>query len=358
MDFEPTQDQVLLETTVARFATDRSGWNRRAEARARPEGFEKENWTLFGDLGVLALPLSAALGGLAGSLDDLLFLMQAVGRHLLSEPVLGSALLAGRWLNAATNSDFARQCAGEVISGGRRLCVAHEEFSSSGPTNAAEQGGKVTVTGVKTLVLSAVGADAFLVSVTGPRGRDVVVVPATAEGVRRHDYRLVDGSVASDVVFERVPASGSLELREADIDAALDDARLAASAEMVGLSTLLLESTLEYVRTRKQFGVAIGTFQAIQHRLADRYVDLELSRSQLLRSTRAAGARAAAVAACKAFVSAAALRIGRESIQLHGAIGTTDELVVGHAFKRILVLSRLFGNVDSEIERYLSLTSS
>ena len=214
--------------------------------------------------------------------------------------------------------------------------------------------------GEKTVVLGSGGADAFLVSArttesSGADGIGFYFVDRDAPGLAITPFRIADGSVAARLRLEDVPVREKLDVSFDAFLSAVDDSRIAACAEMIGIMSTLFEATLEHVRTRKQFGAPLGSFQVIQHRMADLYVLLEQSRSQLYRaalSGTSGRAQPAAVAGMKSYVSAAALEMGEQCIHLHGGMGITDELLIGHALKRIRVLALTFGDATAALDDY------
>lgn len=367
MNFDLDDQQAMLRDMVARFAADRYDIEKRARYRKSPEGFSAENWAMLAELGLLALPFSEDQGGIGGGIVDIITVAEELGRGLVGEPWLSDVLMAARLLDRA-GSDAQREAwIGRIITGETRIALAHSEqrarYNPNYVTTEARDG---VLTGAKTFVLAGAGAEAFVVSaresggVADPAGIGLWLVPADAKGLERRDYRLTDGSVASELRLHGVSAGERLPGdAAAALAATFDEARIAACAEMVGVMDMLLQATLEHVRTRKQFGQAIGSFQAIQHRMAQLYVRLEQSRSHLLRAALASddAARAQTIAGAKAFVSENAVLLGEDSIQLHGGMGVTEELPIGHGHKRILLLANLFGDADAELARYVQLAA-
>jgi alkylation response protein AidB-like acyl-CoA dehydrogenase len=280
--------------------------------------------------------------------------MEVLGRGCAEEPLL-HAFTAGHLLQAAGTAEQVARLLPCVIDGSTRVALAQAEQATRFSLARCETrfvAGRLH--GAKTCAPAY--ADLFIVTAQGGSALQLVLVAADAPGLSRRDYRLVDGSFASEITFDAVEGeamAGGL--------AALEDAaqigRLAASAEMIGLANLLFDNTLDYVRQRRQFGAPIGSFQAIQHRLADAYAALELARSQLYRGALAEPPeRDAAIAAAKSYISTVAIRIGEEAIQMHGGIGVSDELIIGHAHKRVLLLATYLGDADHELARYNHLT--
>ena len=342
MNFEPTDDQDQFRAAVERFA---GGFDivRRREQRAAPGGYPRERWAGLADLGLLALALGDNHGGLGGSVGDLAVVATALGRAIAPDPWLVNGVVP-----LALAPDMKGLAGGERIAAlafaepGRRY-----ELEPQGVTLDAN--GKIN--GRKTAILGGGLADVLLVTARGPQGFALVAVATQASGVMRRDYRVVDGSLASEVEFH--DAEGVVLVATAgDLAATVAQARFLAAAEMLGCGQRLFDDTLAYVKQREQFGVAIGSFQVIQHRLVECYARLEQARSHILRATLSQTGFAAAAAGAKAYVGQAVRHVGEEAIQLHGGMGQTDELAVGHAFKRIMLLDRLFGDQSQCLRDY------
>jgi alkylation response protein AidB-like acyl-CoA dehydrogenase len=254
------------------------------------------------------------------------------------------------------------------MSGSAHVAMAHFEQTAGFElddvrTVARGNGAGVRLQGDKTVVLGSGGAEAFIVSArtmgsSGADGIGFYIVDRDAPGLAITPFRIADGSVASRLRLQDVAVRDKLDVNFDAFLGAVDDSRIAACAEMIGIMSTLFETTLDYVRTRKQFGAPIGSFQVVQHRMADLYVSLEQSRSQLYRaalSGTSVRAQPAAVAGMKSYVSAAAVEMGEQCIHLHGGMGITDELLIGHGHKRLLVLAAMFGDADHELQRFARL---
>jgi alkylation response protein AidB-like acyl-CoA dehydrogenase len=370
--FGLSQEQTILRDTVEKFVQDRYGSNQRRQYRAAPGGYSAENWRDLANLGLLGLPFSEADGGLAATPRDLLAVMEAIGSGFVVEPVLEELVLAAGFLARAGSEEQKRDLLPGIIAGQTHLALAH--FEHGARFNLADvrlqvrsEGGCDRLVGEKMVVPLAACADHWIVSArrsgapADPAGIEFHLVSPTAAGLERRDFRLIDGSVASAIGFRGTPATQRLPGGFEEFAAVADTVRIAAGAEMIGIMSTLFQSTIDYLRARRQFGVPLSSFQALQHRLADLYVLLEQSRSQVLRAALAAapGARRAAnVAGMKSYVSRAAIEIGQECVHLHGGIGTSDDLALGHGYKRLLLLASLFGDADSELTRFMRLDGS
>ena len=302
-------------------------------------------------MGLLGLMFAETHGGTGAGDVEMMTVMEALGRGLAAEPYLNEILLAGRLLEEAGTPQQQQTWLPAIIAGHAHVALAHAEHATRFDlTRCRTRFSAGRLTGAKTCVSG--GADAYVVTASDAGALCLCLVQADAPGLTRRDYRLVDGSVAGELQFSAAPAEplpGGLEV----LLRVTQSARIGASAEMMGLMSLLFDSTLDYVRQRRQFGAPIGSFQAIQHRLADVYMSLELSRAHLYRCVLApAAVRESAVAAAKSYISTAAIRLGEECIQFHGGMGVSDELAIGHAHKRILVLASFLGDADCELVRY------
>lgn len=352
LDFSLNDEQQMLRDMVERFAQERYPASERPSHRIPEAGHVAGNWAVMANLGLLSLPFSADLGGLAGSPVELMVVAEAFGRGLVAEPLLAEVLMAGALIASAGTDEQKQRWLPAIMAGEAHVALAFAEHRTRYDFDRSEcrfTDGKLT--GAKTFVMAGTRCDAFVVTTSdGP-----CLVSADAPGIGRRAYRLVDDTPALELTFDATPAEpmpGGLDALRAHIDAL----RVPIAAELVGLMTTLFNETLDYIKVRKQFEVAIGRFQAIQHRMADQYLALEQSRSLLYRAAMASGPDGAkARLAAKSYIARAAVALGEEAIQLHGGMGVTNELIVGHAHKRILVLASLFGDSDTEALRYMEL---
>jgi alkylation response protein AidB-like acyl-CoA dehydrogenase len=357
MNFDLTEDQAMLKAAVERFVADSYGGDLEARRKARmtPAGFSAAHWARLAETGVLALPVSAANGGLGGSRVDLMVVMEALGRGLVAEPVL-EAVIAAALLDAAGGT----AALDPLIAGQSLVVLAHAEREARYNlahvgTTATAHGDTVRLDGTKIAVNAGGPANQLIVSAHDADGIGFWLVPADAAGIDRRAYRLADGSVAAEITLRQVavPASARIATGLDALTPVVALARLGAAAEMLGLMTLLFDTTLAYVKTRHQFGQPLGAFQVIQHRMTDAYVLVEQARSQVVRAALASDddfARAAAGA--KAYVAESALTVAHTAVQMHGGMGITDELLIGHALKRIRVLALTFGDATTALDDY------
>ncbi|MFL6606569.1 MAG: acyl-CoA dehydrogenase family protein [Steroidobacteraceae bacterium] len=369
MQFALSPEQTLLKDAMDSFVRGHISTGRSRTDRGESRGYSVDNWRALAEIGVLGLPFAPEEGGLGSGPRELVTAMESLGRGLCVEPVLEEIVVAGGLLARAADAAQKQAWLPRLIGGEAHLALAHFEHTARFDltdvrTLASNRGGTVVLDGEKSVVPLAAGADQWIVSARPPEhevGSACIafyLVAPTSPGIERRDFNLIDGSKASALRFRGAPTAGRLPGGLLEFSAVVDLARLAAGAEMVGVMSTLFEATVEYLKTRQQFGRPLSTFQALQHRLADLYVRLEQSRSHLYRATACMAANegtGCAVAGMKSYISRAAIEIGEECVHLHGGIGTTDELAIGHGYKRLVLLANLFGDASSELTRFNSL---
>jgi alkylation response protein AidB-like acyl-CoA dehydrogenase len=378
MDFTFTEEQQMLLDTTRRFVAKDYGFETRRQIKEKsPDGFSREVWKGLADIGLLSLNVPEEEGGLGGSPVDTMLAMNAVGEGLLLEPYLASAVIATKTI-AVLGNEAQRSVLLPALAAGEEIGVlAHEEPGTrfdwqAIQTRAWPAGNGYMLTGHKSLVSHGASADVLLVTArlaaAGQHGPlAVFAVPRNAEGLRRVPYKTVDGLPASEIWLNQtfVPASALLD---ADSDAEtrlgeiLDIGLAAVCAEAVGALDKMLAATVEYARNRKQFGVPIGKFQALQHRMADMVLHIEQARSMsYLAAVRCNDpdpvARRRALSAAKVVIGQACRFVGQQAVQLHGGMGVTDELDVSHYFKRLMAIELQFGSTDHHLEMYANQLS-
>lgn len=356
MNFDLSEEQQMFVTSVERFAAPIDVEARR-RLRLSPTGYDRARWQSLAEMGLIALAASEDGGGMGGSVLDLALVLEAIGKANAPDPLLEHGILPALLLERGG----AVEALEGVLSGETLATLAWTErnqrysLKPKGMKAEASADGFI-LTGEKTMVMGALLADLFIVTADLGGETACFLVPKDASGLEVRAYRLADGSIAGELRLTRTPASAKLALDAAALDAIVADIRLLAAAEMVGLGQRLLDDTLAYVKEREQFGVAIGSFQALQHRLVDCYAKEEQARSMLYRAALTERGDAAkwqrAAAGAKAFIGENVDAIAREAVQMHGGMGITDELAIGHALKRVLLLARLFGDVDTVLAEY------
>ncbi|MGE0384321.1 MAG: acyl-CoA dehydrogenase family protein [Gammaproteobacteria bacterium] len=365
MDFDLTQDQMLLQTAVERLLGDEYGFEQRKRHMAEDGGWSRAMWAHYAEMGLLGLPFAEADGGLGGGPVETMIVMEAFGRHLVLEPYFATVILAGGCLRIGASAEQRSAMVPKIADGSRLLAFAHVEAGArfdlaDVATRARRDGGDWVLDGAKQYVLHGDCADQLIVSARvsgGQRDRDglaLFLVDAGAPGVSRRGYRTQDRLRAADVTFSgvRVPAAALIGAAGAAlpvIERVVDIAIAALTAEQVGAMARVHEITVDYLKVRKQFGVLIGSFQALQHRAVDMLVCVEQARSMAMfatmMSTEAdALERSRAMSAAKAQIGRAAKFVGEQAIQLHGGIGMTDECSAGHYYRRLTVAEFLFGD--------------
>jgi pimeloyl-CoA dehydrogenase small subunit len=375
MDFSFTEEQTLLRNSVQKFVQNGYTFDMRRGIAKSETGWKRENWKQFAELGLLGAPFAEDFGGLGGGPVETMIIMEEFGRGLVIEPYLGTVVLAGGFLTHGGSKAQKEQFIPEIIEGKRVFAFAFAE--PQGRYNLADlavtakkSGAGYTLNGHKAVVIGAPWADSLIVTArTGGGQRDekgvsVFIVDKKAKGVSCRDYPTVDGLRASEVTFENVTlGADALIGHEGDglplVERVVDEGIAALSAEAIGAMKVLNDTTVEYCKTRKQFGVPIGKFQVLQHRMVDMFMNYEQSVSITFMVTLKLGEsdkeRKKAASAAKVQIGKAGRFIGQNAVQLHGGMGMTDELNVGHFFKRLTMIDTMFGNVDHHLKRYAAL---
>lgn len=373
MDFDLTEEQNLLKDSVTRWAGDRYGSLERIEAaRRQPLGFDEGTWAQLAELGLLGLPFAEEDGGFGGGPVETMIAVEALGRHLAPEPYLASVVLGGGALRLAGSAAQRAEYVPAIAEGGLRLAFAHGEAQArydraDVATTARQVEGGYRLDGAKSVVLAADAAQTLVVSArtAGDRrdeaGISLFLVPADAPGLTLKAYPTQDGGRAADLVLDGVTVPGEALLGAAGaalpvIERVLDEGIAALCAEAVGLMDALHALTVDYLKTRKQFGTAIGSFQVLQHRAVDMLMALEQARSMALYATMMAGSddaaeRGPAIAAAKVQINRSARLVGQEAVQLHGGIGMTLEYLGAHLFRRLTTIEYLFGDTAHHLRR-------
>jgi alkylation response protein AidB-like acyl-CoA dehydrogenase len=344
VNFDLDENQELFKAAVERFCQGQDVAARRA-ARALPGGIDRARWLELAELGLIGLAAGEDDGGMGGSHGDLAVVAQALGHAQAVEPWLECGFLPARLLAGSAHL-------GSVISGEKIAAFAFAEpgrrfvLEASGVKAHSFSGGRGKLSGTKQFVLGGGAADLFVVTAEEDGKTALYVVDAKAPEVEVRPYPVADGGVAAIVTFHDAAAEGPLA---ADLNAVIDEARLMAAAEMAGIAQRLFADTLEYLKTREQFGQPLGRFQVLQHRMVDAYARVESVQSAVLRALLQP---AAPMAAIKANVAENAIWVGHQAVQLHGGMGMSDELGIGHGLKRIVLLAKLFGDPASDILDY------
>lgn len=362
MNFDLSEDQALFRAAVERFVLPVDTEFRR-RLRSAGDGYDRARWRELADLGLLALAVSEDAGGMGGTPIDLALVAEALGKGNAPDPWLENGVLPARILALSGKEDvLASVLSGQSIAAFALAERAMRYDLAASAMTARRAGDGYVLSGEKTFVLGGAMADWLIVSADLDGETALFLLAADTPGLERRAYRIADGSTACELRCLNVAADkGSrLPLGMDDLRAVADDVRLLAAAEMAGLAQRLFDDTLAYVKQREQFGAALGTFQALQHRLVECYAALEQARSMLYRAALADRSDPAAwhrsCAGAKAFIGEQADRVAREAVQMHGGMGVTDELAIGHALKRVLLLSRLLGDADSALAEFADVS--
>jgi len=358
MNFDLTDEQELYKATAEKFFSTLS-ISEKVSMRMSPKGYDSNRWTELAELGMVMLAASEDNGGLGGSLIDLAAIAEAAGTQNAADPWLENGVLPARLLEKASTQSLLT----DILNGTKIAAVAFSETNARYnlkhiDTSVRETPSGFELNGTKQFVLGGDIADYFLVTALIDGAFDVFLVPADAVGVHSTPYRVVDGSKAVEALFTNValPTEARLDLSFEAFKDVVSEINLLACAEMMGLSQLLLNDTVDYVKQREQFGVSIGSFQVIQHGLVDCYAELEQIKSMLLRTlldpSDHEAERQRNISGAKAFISERADFIGCSAVQCFGAMGITEDVPIGSALKRIMLLSRLFGDPAHCLDEY------
>jgi pimeloyl-CoA dehydrogenase small subunit len=375
VDFSFTEEQSMLRDTVASYLQDNYDFDKRRKMISSDAGRDPAVWSAFAnELGILGAPFSEDLGGLGGGAIENMIVMEEFGKALVVEPYLGTVVIGGGFLKHSGHANAA-DLIGSIIGGETIFAFAYAEPQARYTwqdlkTTAKKDGAGWVINGHKAVVVGAPWATHLIVTArTGGGQRDadgvsVFIVEKGAKGVTTRDYPTVDGGRASEVYFENVAVGadalvgqegGGLPL----VERVIDEATAAVCAEAVGAMRQLHTGTLEYAKQRKQFGTAIANFQVLQHRMVDMFMNVEQSVSMTYMATIKVtddAERAKAVSAAKVQIGKACKFVGQNAIQIHGGMGMTDELAIGHYFKRATMIEGLFGSVDHHLRRYEGLS--
>ncbi|KPQ38077.1 MAG: isovaleryl-CoA dehydrogenase [Porphyrobacter sp. HL-46] len=375
MDFNFTEEQNMVRDGLSRLVREQYDWETRRKAIASNAGWRPEVWAQLAELGILGMPFSEADGGFGGGAVDAMVIMEEFGKGLVVEPFLPTVVCAGGFLKHGGTPAQKEEHIGGIVAGSAVFAFAYAEPRgrydyADLATTAKKDGSGYVLNGHKSVVIGAPWASHLIVTArTGGAQRDrdgisVFVVAKDAAGIVTRDYETVDGRRAAEVYFENVSVPAEALIGEegaglALIELVTDEAIAALCAEACGAMKVAHAMTVEYSRQRKQFGVPIGSFQVLQHRMVDMYTAYETSVSLTYLATLRLGSdeteRKRAVSAAKVGVGQAAWLIGQEAVQIHGGNGVTDEYAIGHYFKRLTMFDAEFGNVDHHLKRHIAL---
>jgi len=376
MNFELSEEQRLMAESVGRFLSDHYDFEQRKQIIRSDAGASAAVWKQLADMGVLSIPFSEAAGGFGGGATDMMSAMQSIGQSLVVEPVLAT-VLAARLIDRAGSAAQKTEIVSAVVDGSRKLAFAHLEDSaryrvSHVALSASRAADGWILNGLKRVVVGATLADLLVVSARtsgkagDAQGVSLFVVAPGAKGVSMTGYRTLDNQRGADVRLDNVKVGadalvGTEGAALPVIEEAFDFATALLCSEAVGAMQFANDTTLEYLKTRKQFGAPIGSFQALQHRMVEMFVSTEQARSMSylaaskVDTTTDPLERARIISAAKIKIADACRQVSQESIQLHGGMGMTEEMKVSHTFRRLTMIAQQFGDVDSHLARFAAL---
>ena len=375
MDFTFNEEQSLIQDQVDQFVQKEYDWETRQALSNSDLGFGIDNWKKFAELGWLGISVSEDNGGYGGTAIESMLIMEAFGKGLVVEPFLETVIMSASLIDDHGSDQQKSSVLEPAIAGEMQLALAYAEpqsrFNLSDlVTEAKLDGNNYILNGYKSVVMNGPSANKFIISArtSGTQldesGISLFLVDSDSTGLDKTDYKTVDGRRASDLSIENVSVPKDNLIGQQDkgfeiLDSAIDKAILAISAEAVGAMEVLYKTTVEYTKTREQFGTAIGKFQVLQHRMVDMFMEYEQCKSLLYMATmkHEEGSPDAkkAISGLKYQVGKAGKFIGQQAVQLHGGMGVTDELNVGHYFKRLTTVGTIFGNTDYHLKKYTSL---
>lgn len=375
MDFSISDEQAMLADSVSRYISSEYDFERRQKFAESDEGYSNEIWQTFANLGFTAVPFAEEDGGLNGGPIELMLMMEQFGRGLIVEPFLANIVLSGGVLRRLASAEQKEKWLAPIIAGNMHSALAFAEPQSrfniaNVETTASKDGDSFSLSGRKAFVPHGGNADILIIPArtsadsADEQGITLFVVPADAEGLSRTSYATVDGLRAAELQLSDVSVASGQVLGEIDngfttLRDVIDEATLAVSAEAVGIMRTMHDKTLEYTKSRVQFGVPISSFQALQHRMVETLMLCEQSQSLLLWAvmTNAAGDADSrkAISALKYQVGTAGINTAREAVQMHGGMGVSWELDIAHYFKRLTAIDLMFGNADFHLDRYVEL---
>lgn len=370
MDFSYSDEQKLIKEQVEKFVQNDYSFETRNKILEMDGGFDRSIWQQFAELGWLGVPFSEEDGGFGGGAIETSLVMEAFGNGMVVEPYLSTIVLSGNALAFAGSSEQKAELLAGIIGGELLMSVAYAEAKSgynlaNVGTSATKAGDAYTVSGEKVVVLGGESADKVIVSARTSGGNSdedgisLFIVDSKAAGVEVRAYKTMDGGRAANISFNDAPAEllGEEGKGFAVLDRVIDYGIVAASAQALGEMNSSFQKTLAYMKTREQFGKAIGSFQVIQHRMVDMFTHVESSRSMLIMASMKvassdAAERKKAVSGAKVYIGDAARAVAQDAVQLHGGIGMTEELDIGHYFRRLTLFCSVFGSTGYHLRRF------
>jgi alkylation response protein AidB-like acyl-CoA dehydrogenase len=372
MNFELSEEQKMIQQSVERFVQENYDLTNRIKISSEDPGYSKDYWSSMAELGWLGLAFDEQDGGFGGNQIDTLVLMEQFGKGLVLEPFLANIVLGGGAIKRGASQTIKDSIIPGIMDGSMHVTLAYAEEQSrfdieDVATSAREEDGNFIINGKKSMVLNAESADKIVVVVrtSGSQvdedGISLFIVDAASDGIERENFPTVDGLRASEVIFENVKVPSENLIGERDkgfeiLQAVVNDAILALAAEAVGAMEVLYKDTVEYTQQREQFDHALSDFQVLQHRMVDMFMEYEQCKSLLFRATMETvqdpELSQRTVHALKHLIGKSGIFVGESAVQLHGGMGVTEELRIGHFFKRLLVIDSQFGNADFHLNKF------
>ena len=376
MNFELSDEQRMIQQNVERFVEDNYDLNTRVALSSKSPGFSTEYWQSMAELGWLGLPFEEEDGGFGGNQIDVLVVMEQFGRGLVLEPYLASIVMGGGALKRGGSEALKREMLPGVIEGSLQLAFAYAEMQSRFDlddvmTSARKEGENFILNGQKSMVQNAETADQIVVTARtsggqiGQQGITLFLIAADAEGLTRDNFPTVDGLRASEITLENVSVGAERILGKVDqgfniLQSVANDAMLALGAEAIGAMEVLYKDTVDYTQQREQFDHPLSEFQVLQHRMVDMFMEYEQCKSLLYRATMETiqdpEAAQRTIHALMHLIGKSGLFIGENAVQLHGGMGMTEELRIGHYFKRLLAIDATFGNADYHLQKFTTFS--
>ena len=372
MNFELSEEQKMIQQSVERFVQENYDLPKRVELSSQDPGYSEDYWGSMAELGWLGLPFNEENGGFGGNQIDTLVIMEQFGKGLVLEPFLANVVLGGGAIQMGGSEELKKEILPSLIDGSKQLTLAYAEQQSrfdleDVATSARQEGDKYIINGQKSMVLNAQSAD-HLVVVTRTKGSRVdeegitlFLVDSDTKGLEKQNFPTVDGLRASEITFDNVEVNAERMIGDIDkgfniLKTIANNAILALCAEAVGAMEILYKDTVEYTQQREQFDHPLSDFQVLQHRMVDMFMEYEQCKSLLFRATMETiqdpDMAQKTIHALKHLIGKSGIFVGENAVQLHGGMGVTEELRIGHFFKRLLVIDSQFGNADFHLDKF------
>ena len=372
MNFELSEEQKMIQQSVERFVQENYDLPKRVEISSKDPGYSKEYWGSMAELGWLGLPFEEKDGGFGGNQIDTLVIMEQFGKGLVLEPFIANVVLGGGAIQIGGSEELKKEMLPGLIEGSKQMTLAYAEQQSrfdleDVATSARQEGDKFIINGQKSMVLNAESAN-HIVVVTRTTGGQVdeegitlFLVDSDMKGLEIQNFPTVDGLRASEIAFDIVEVSSERMIGELGkgfdiLRVVSNNAILAVCAEAVGAMEILYKDTVEYTQQREQFDHPLSDFQVLQHRMVDMFMEYEQCKSLLFRATMETiqdpVLAQRTIHALKHLIGKSSIFVGENAVQLHGGMGVTEELRIGHFFKRLLVIDSQFGNADFHLDKF------